>query len=77
MSVIPVEAPDPYPARTPCHFDGCDLSVEEHHRLARGYAAEATALRAKMREPERVSLNDISDTDLLAELDRRLGAVRS
>lgn len=63
---------DPYPRRTPCLFEGCQLSVEEHHRINRGLVAENASLRAKMRQPEVIDLTEIDSRDLLAEVARRL-----
>lgn len=66
------DSPDPFPTRNPCAFEGCNVSVEEHHRLSRGYSAEVTALKAKMRQPETINLEDISSDILLAEITKRL-----
>ena len=67
-----VDSPDPYPARTPCLFDGCRLSVEEHHRLTRGLSAENAALRLRLNQPDTLDLSDVSTADLLAEVALRI-----
>lgn len=53
---------DPYPARTPCLFEGCRLSVEEHHRLNAG-------LRTELRSLKHLVSNQAG---LLSEIARRL-----
>lgn len=63
---------DPYPARQPCLFEGCNISTEEHHRLSRGMSAELATLRARVRQPETLDLSNIPTADLLAELAHRL-----
>lgn len=67
-----VDSADPYPTRNPCAFEGCNLSVEEHHRLSRGYAAEVAALKIKVRQPDRIDLSSIDTNDLLTEISRRI-----
>lgn len=53
---------DPFPARTPCLFDGCALSVEEHHRLNAGLREELRDLKRKRAE----------DAELLSDMVKRL-----
>lgn len=53
---------DPFPERTPCLFDGCRLSTEEHHRLNAGLREELRALKRRVAE----------EATLLSEVSRRL-----
>lgn len=39
---------DPYPQRTPCPFEGCPTSAEDHHRINRGLVQENGELKRKM-----------------------------
>ena len=68
---------DPYPARTGCKFEGCLLSVEEHHRLNAGKVAEVAQLKAQLEAARRAGpefeLSSISSAQLVKELERRLG----
>lgn len=66
-----IDSADPYPTRNPCAFEGCNLSVEEHHRLGRGYALENTMLKIKLRQPDTLNLSTVDLVDLLAEITRR------
>lgn len=64
---------DPYPERTPCLFEGCNISTEEHHRLNRGLRAEVEELKRKVANSgdTTLDLEAVSDDLLLSEVKRR------
>ena len=70
-----VATADPYPTRNACAFPDCSLSVEEHHRVGRGYAVENAELRRRLRERQPAQAVDIDAMpveELLAALARRV-----